>query len=530
MATVIFGKNILENLTTAMYSDSRIMFREYVQNSCDAIRVAANTGIISQCDAQVHIKIGKVDRSIEITDNGSGISKADFERVLSDIANSDKVRGEDMGFRGIGRLCGLAYCTQMQFISTAYGETNVCTMTWDAETMRTMLDDNKKYTAEEVLGAIKRVDYQDNATKANDHYFKVIMSGIRYESEALLDVSDIRNYLSFVAPVPYSTKFLFYNKIYDHAKELGECIDEYRIYVNDEQIFKNYTSRIYTKGGEVHDEIKALEFRDFDDDNGNLLAWMWFGVSAYDGSIPDCERNLHRGLRLRRANIQIGDEDTLRKLHKEPRGNGYFVGELFAAHRELTPNARRDYFNENPISEQFELKVKTYFVQTLYKLYHEASDTRSAYKNIENFHKAEAEFKAKETSGFSGNVERMQAKADLEKKQEAAEKAQRKIERYDKDAQDNVNPLTRKVREIVREAIIKKEEPTTESENPVSLSEENNLRGNKPRYLADNLSCYDRKTRKVVSLIYDVIQQTAPEIATELIANIHETLLASQKD
>ena len=31
------GKNILENLTTGMYPDSRFIYREYIQNAADAI-------------------------------------------------------------------------------------------------------------------------------------------------------------------------------------------------------------------------------------------------------------------------------------------------------------------------------------------------------------------------------------------------------------------------------------------------------------------------------------------------------------
>ena len=332
--------------------------------------------------------------------------------------------------------------------------------------------------------------------------------------------------------MPYSTKFLFDTQVYDHAKKLGDTIEEYRIYINNEQIFKNYSSRIYTKDGKVKDDIKALEFRDFYDDRGNLLAWMWFGVSSFDGSIPDGERNPHKGLRLRKFNIQIGDGDTLRKLHKEPRGNGYFVGELFAVHKDLTPNARRDYFNENPICEQFEDKVKIYFVQTLYKLYYEASSTRNAYEDVGKFQKAEAEFRAKEANGFSGTVERIQAETDLEKKQEAAEKAQRKIERFEKETSDDINPLTHRVREIVREAVNKKDDLKTESKNPPHQPQKENQdnRENKPRYLTDSLSAYDRQTRKVISIIYDVIQQTAPEIAAELITNIQDVLLNSRKD
>ena len=33
----IIGKNVIENLTTAMYEDLRIIYREYIQNSADSI-------------------------------------------------------------------------------------------------------------------------------------------------------------------------------------------------------------------------------------------------------------------------------------------------------------------------------------------------------------------------------------------------------------------------------------------------------------------------------------------------------------
>lgn len=45
MATV--GKNILDNLTTGMYSDSKVIYREYIQNACDQIDLAIREGILS---------------------------------------------------------------------------------------------------------------------------------------------------------------------------------------------------------------------------------------------------------------------------------------------------------------------------------------------------------------------------------------------------------------------------------------------------------------------------------------------------
>lgn len=50
------GKNILENLTTGMYSDSKVAYREYVQNACDQIDKAIDSGIVTPELAEVEKK------------------------------------------------------------------------------------------------------------------------------------------------------------------------------------------------------------------------------------------------------------------------------------------------------------------------------------------------------------------------------------------------------------------------------------------------------------------------------------------
>ena len=42
----IIGKNVIENLTTAMYEDLRIIYREYIQNSADSIDKAIQQGLL----------------------------------------------------------------------------------------------------------------------------------------------------------------------------------------------------------------------------------------------------------------------------------------------------------------------------------------------------------------------------------------------------------------------------------------------------------------------------------------------------
>ena len=76
MATI--GKNILENLTTGMYADSKVIYREYVQNACDQIDKAVELGIIDREQAEVFISIKEDERFISVEDNATGVKEADF--------------------------------------------------------------------------------------------------------------------------------------------------------------------------------------------------------------------------------------------------------------------------------------------------------------------------------------------------------------------------------------------------------------------------------------------------------------------
>lgn len=73
MAEYVFGANILENLTTGMYKSSQIIFREYIQNSCDAIDKAIMLGILPPSDGEINIWIDSDTRSsaLKIMEEGS---------------------------------------------------------------------------------------------------------------------------------------------------------------------------------------------------------------------------------------------------------------------------------------------------------------------------------------------------------------------------------------------------------------------------------------------------------------------------
>ena len=172
MIDIEFGINIVEIVTKGLYTNSLDIFREYIQNSCDAIDDAIDAGILAEGDGIIDIKINAAQRLITITDNGvADINTKNFERIMSRIVNSDKRLETDRGFRGIGRLCGPAYCREARFTSTVKGEKKLSTMTINAERLRKEFFSDNKHSAEYVLSDVMTFEKSDVAD--DEHFFKV---------------------------------------------------------------------------------------------------------------------------------------------------------------------------------------------------------------------------------------------------------------------------------------------------------------------------------------------------------------------
>ena len=75
--------------------------------------------------------------------------------------------------------------------------------------------------------------------------------------------------------------------------------------------------------------------------------------------------NLARGIRLRKENIQIGDEEICKKFFtktEDQRFSFYYFGEIHAVSKALIPNSRRDYFDEGKGCTTFESLIKRDFL------------------------------------------------------------------------------------------------------------------------------------------------------------------------
>lgn len=353
MGNIIIGKHALESLTTGMYSDSLVVFREYIQNSADAIDEAINRRVINKEDSKIEVQLLPIERTVIIKDNGMGISCEEAEKTLISVGNSKKVQETSRGFRGIGRLAALSYCGKLIFETSYFGEGKGTRLVIDAKKLsyRLTIQEDMDISAEDVLKDVYFVEFFQE--KEDNHYFNVIMKEIDEDSE-LDKYNLVYDYLTQNVPVPYDTeKFTWGKEIKLRLKNEGYSIPEYNVFLsyagNTVPIYKTYSDNFFTdKRGTALDQIKDIQIIRITDSKGAFSAYGWLAISNYMGSIFD--RGI-KGLRIRKGNILIGDGQTLNVCFKDARFNGWTLGEIFVVDPQLIPNARRDNFEKN--SEYF---------------------------------------------------------------------------------------------------------------------------------------------------------------------------------
>lgn len=502
------GKHIVDILTQSMYEDSRFVYREYIQNSADAIDEVIKSGLLKKEECEIHINIDKAKKTILILDNGTGIKETLVISKLKNIADSDKEKGVNKGFRGIGRLGGIGYCDSLIFETSYAGEPIKSIMKWDAKKLRSIIyNSNNKEEAYSVIDEV--TSYNVEEEDVNKHYFKVIMNNVT--NDALLDKKNIETYLSMVAPVPYDNGFIMKQKIYDQLKTENIKIDEYSIFINTDPIRKLYTTSIYKdnngKKERSGDEIFDIKFFRELSPNGELLFWGWYGVSHFVGVIDDI--NVGKGIRLRKDNIQIGEKYTLLKLFRDQqRGNYYFFGEVHALSPDLIPNARRDYFSENSTCNIFEKKLREIFHTELHQLYYDASKIRNANKRVNEFNNLVKESENKE---FVSNKEKEDFFKQLESKKQEAEKAKKELDKINAKFGDEDTALKKIYERVV----------DTHKIDPGGVDLENGRATTV--YRVDKLSKLSKDQRKLISKVFEVINNVLDKKTAEnLIQKIEE--------
>ena len=345
---IIIGKDILELLSNAMYVEPLTIYREYLQNSADSFDEAVKCGLFeNQEQGRVDIKIDPINRNVRIIDNGVGLSKKDFEKRMTAFGASKKRDTDARGFRGVGRLAGIAYCRELIFRTKLKEESEVLQLKWDCKVLKSiLLDSNHKGSLSDV---VKDVVSISSITGGNypEHFFEVEMKSIvKHKKDNLLDPDTIDHYIAQVAPVPFSPHFSYSEKITSSLKD-HIALSNMNVFIDDREspVYRLHRDR-FNVSDVVQDTFKGeLDCFTISGVSGDVGAIGWILHHNYLGAISP--KSGIKGFRIRSGNIQVGEDNLLDELFLETRFNSWTVGEIHVIDKNIKPNGRRDNFEQN---------------------------------------------------------------------------------------------------------------------------------------------------------------------------------------
>lgn len=432
MREPVAGKFLLEILTKGMYSNPMHIYREFIQNSSDSIDKAIAAGILKAAEAEIHISIDDKERTIVIRDNGQGIPKDIAKIKLLSVGASDKDGVTERGFRGIGRLGGLAYAEKVQFITSAIGDSVKTVMTCDCIRMQQLLQKSNNETSDvmETFRAISNFD--EPAEDIDKHYFEVRLIGVPKES-GLLNEDDAIRYLAETAPIDFdSQQFVQARKIREYFGDKGFPIPCYKILrgARRKPIYKLYSRSMSTGKQERtknKDYVRDVEFIYKEASDGKPLYIGWLAITDFSGVISD---ESVQGIRFRKGNILVGSSTTFAKFFPSEghTANRMFAGEIHVLHDELIPNSQRDDFEPSAVYNEMKSALAQW-AGTINKKYRRGtSEATSALRNLTKLNKEQKALEEKIDSGaITSDEKREQIVEQLEKIARSRESEEKKV-------------------------------------------------------------------------------------------------------
>ena len=401
--------------------------------------------------------------------------------------------------------------------------------------MSRMIDDaDDESSASEVVAAVTslRTEKED----ADSHYFKVILENVN--DNRLLNVNDIRDYLSMVAPVEIANTFSpFKNKIKRFMAENHLTLDTYNVFVNSDPVYKKYTKTVYDKNNIARDEVRDVVCDIRKDSEGKPLYWWWYSICKFDGMIDFC--NVAHGIRLRCKNIQLGDETCCRRFlpnKQEQRFNDYFFGEIHVLSEFLVPNMDRNYLRVDEARKVFESMVMSDFNE-LKAICYQASGYRSDYNKIAKAKKYGEQLEEKKREKkFASEEQLRKEEEEFEKASREATKARESLDKRKSQMLQEGSPLANVMQDAYNPDSLDEHKSL-----PPSYVEQNNtdvvselLQATEDSsvpisYVRTSKTIYNKfnsQTKDVINIVYKIIGDVLPieEMREALITKIEEEL------
>jgi hypothetical protein len=174
------ASRIIDYLSSGLYSSPAACLKELVNNSYDADATLAEVFVKPDADR------------IIISDNGSGMNRAEFEKHFQRISESHKRDGAEIttlrrppiGKIGIGFIAANEICEIMEIYSTKARSRDLLHVTIDFAEMRKPVEERRRGKN----GDIVKADYEGEVLEAEapQHYTQIFLTQVRGEAKAIL--------------------------------------------------------------------------------------------------------------------------------------------------------------------------------------------------------------------------------------------------------------------------------------------------------------------------------------------------------
>jgi hypothetical protein len=323
--------SVLQALSRGLYPDKRHIIREFVQNAYDSIyelRKAHPKITISPIEIKIQAP------SITIADRGIGMTQSQMQQYRY-LGFSEKERSRHAGFRGIGKYSGTAVAEKLIVDSSRYGVPKRFRAVIHADRMMQELESGNNPPLEKLLE--EHTEVAEAPEEAEAHYTFVELHKIASDADVLMDVKDIREYLSRTAPVPLDPAFEYSNQI---EKKLRESIPDYLavlLKLNGSTIYKNYFPNC------LEPDFDSVLF---DDNKQEVLAFCWSCQNSEKGQFDPKDK---AGVVFRAKNISVGDGQLFRRIlwNSTPERAFHFFGEIHVLDADVIPSSDRTHFEDN---------------------------------------------------------------------------------------------------------------------------------------------------------------------------------------
>jgi len=384
-------------LSQDLYPRKLEVVREYIQNASDALDSFGEISHIIDDGTEPLIKISIQGRSLLVYDTGIGMDADDVAK-LRRIAYSEKRVGKEAGYKGIGRLAGIAVADKLKISSTSYGDPKLHHFEFRAKEMRDEVDENKrKGIIESATEVIKRhTTLWSDEIDPKDHYTIVEIREIAESCSELLDPTALQEYIGDIAPVDFSPQFKWGAML---SEKLRQNVPDYSpktIYLanrNGERarIYKPYIDQmLISQPGEIPITDPA--------DPSRVIAFCWYAtkgqkilgeirpsgkIFAVDGKDFAVKKRF-AGLVYKLFGFSVGDRSLPARTlwdKSEVRAK-WFTGEIHIIDKGVLPTTDRSDFVENRARDVLYEAGKR-VSSTLNKRAQQISDNRKAFSDTE---------------------------------------------------------------------------------------------------------------------------------------------------